>query len=55
LIKAARWFKELLPEQPDILKSLNSIIGKEQEASKFEVPGPNFIPQGVSSRRDMIL
>ena len=32
----------------------NGILSEEYEASKLDVPGPNFITQGVSVRRDMV-
>lgn len=35
-----------------MLESSNSVMVEEREASKLKVPCPNFIPQGVSSRRD---
>jgi hypothetical protein len=32
----------------------NSVMSEEREASKLEVPHPNFITKGVSPRRDVV-
>jgi hypothetical protein len=37
-----------------MLELSNSVIGGELKASKLEVPGLNFITQGVSPRRDVV-
>jgi hypothetical protein len=37
-----------------MLNLSHGVIDVEREASKLEVPGPNFITQGVSPRRDGI-
>jgi hypothetical protein len=37
-----------------MLEMFNGVVGEEQEASKLEVPRPNFITQGVSPRRDVV-
>jgi hypothetical protein len=36
-----------------MLKSSNRVIGEGREASKLDVPSPNFITQGVSLRQDV--
>jgi hypothetical protein len=37
-----------------MLNLSHGVIDVEREASKLEVPGPSFITQGVSLRRDGI-
>ena len=36
----------------EMLKLLLNLIGGGREVLELEVPGPNFITQGVSLRRD---
>jgi hypothetical protein len=36
-----------------MLRSSNNAVGDEIDAWKLEVPGPSFITQGVSPRRDV--
>lgn len=52
MIKSVLIYTKLPQEHRDILYLSESATGEEYDASKPEVPAPNFITEGVPPRRD---